>query len=60
MSASTRASLIYFIVADLAQVDPMYQFSSLISRLFHICIDDSEKSDDLETRLKILLIIVPR
>ena len=53
MSASTRASLIYFIVADLAQVDPMYQFSlAYFKRLFHICIDDSEKSDDLETRLK--------
>jgi dynein heavy chain len=52
MSASIRASLIYFIVADLATVDPMYQFSlAYFKRLFHICIDHSEKDDNLEKRL---------
>ena len=55
-SVSVRASLIYFVVADLALVDPMYQFSlAYFKRLFHICIDESEKSDVLQERLTAII-----
>ena len=54
--AATRGSIIYFVIADLARVDPMYQFSlSYFKRLYNMCIDDSEKSSDLETRLNNLM-----
>jgi dynein heavy chain len=55
-SAATRGSIIYFVVADLALVDPMYQYSlEYFKRLFNQCIDDAEKSSDLSTRLKNLI-----
>lgn len=35
-----RASLLFFCIADLASLDPMYQFSlSYFSRLFGQCVD---------------------
>ncbi|CAG9464970.1 unnamed protein product [Pedinophyceae sp. YPF-701] len=51
-----RGSILYFVVADLAQIDPMYQYSlAYFSQLFNQCIDSSEKSDDLQTRLNSLM-----
>ena len=51
-----RGALIYFVIADLALIDPMYQYSlAYFARLYNICIDDSEKSDDLEVRLENLI-----
>jgi len=51
-----RASVLYFVIADLGLVDPMYQFSlSYFSVLVNTCIDISRKSDDLDERLEILL-----
>mmetsp|Transcript_49834 Transcript_49834/g.161193 ORF Transcript_49834/g.161193 Transcript_49834/m.161193 type:complete len:2904 (-) Transcript_49834:280-8991(-) len=52
---STRASIIYFVVADLANIDPMYQYSlPFFVGLFLSAIDKAEKSDDLEQRIIIL------
>jgi dynein heavy chain len=53
---ATRGSLIYFVIADLGRLDPMYQYSlSYFNKLFNYCIDASEKSDDLQRRLDTLL-----
>ncbi|KAJ3281611.1 Dynein heavy chain 6, axonemal [Borealophlyctis nickersoniae] len=50
-----RGSVLYFVIADLAEMDPMYQFSlKYFKNLFNICIKDSEKSDDLQRRIEIL------
>jgi dynein heavy chain len=53
--AATRASILYFVIADLALVSPMYQFSlAYFSRLFKTCVESSEQSEDVPTRLQIL------
>ncbi|KAI9333548.1 dynein heavy chain and region D6 of dynein motor-domain-containing protein [Obelidium mucronatum] len=50
-----RGSVLYFVIADLAELDPMYQFSlKYFKNLFNQCIMESEKSDDLQIRIKIL------
>nr|KAI8756339.1 dynein heavy chain 6; axonemal [Biomphalaria glabrata] len=46
----------YFVVSDMGEVDPMYQFSlKYFKQLFNNTIATSEKSDDLQTRLDICL-----
>lgn len=51
-----RGSILYFVIADLPLIDPMYQFSLLyFSRLFNQIIETSEKSDDIDKRVQILL-----
>ncbi|XP_065178852.1 dynein axonemal heavy chain 6-like [Sycon ciliatum] len=53
---ATRGSLMYFVVANLAEIDPMYQYSlKYFTQLFNTCIESSEKSTDLNKRLQILL-----
>ncbi|KAH3860157.1 hypothetical protein DPMN_023048 [Dreissena polymorpha] len=53
---ATRGSVMYFVVADMGGVDPMYQFSlKYFKALFNMTIENSEKSDDLATRLQICL-----
>jgi len=53
---AVRGSIIYFVIADMGLVDPMYQFSlEFFKRLFNKCIDDSEKSPDLAKRLATLI-----
>mmetsp|Transcript_29052 Transcript_29052/g.63631 ORF Transcript_29052/g.63631 Transcript_29052/m.63631 type:complete len:866 (-) Transcript_29052:575-3172(-) len=48
-----RASLLYFLLSDLARVDPMYQFSlDAYVVLFNISLDKANKSDDLQDRLR--------
>jgi len=48
-------SVMYFCIADLANIDPMYQYSlPWYINLFKRAISISEKSDDLPTRLEIL------
>ena len=55
-SVATRGSLVYFVIADLAEMDPMYQYSlEYFKRLYNYCIEVSEKSSDLDTRLGILI-----
>jgi len=51
-SVAIRGSLLYFVIADMGKVDFMYQFSlAYFTGLFNRCIDLSEKSADLPTRL---------
>ncbi|XP_061490002.1 dynein axonemal heavy chain 6 isoform X2 [Rhineura floridana] len=53
---ATRGSVMYFVIASLSEIDPMYQFSlKYFKQLFNITIETSEKNDDLEMRLAILL-----
>lgn len=56
LPVATRGSVMYFVVANLAEVDPMYQYSlKYFKQLFNQCIETSEKSRDLARRLQILL-----
>ena len=55
-TVATRGSVIYFVIASLAEVDPMYQYSlQFFSKLYNMRIEKSEKNDDLDTRLQILI-----
>ena len=50
-----RASILYFLLSDLARVDPMYQFSlDAYVALFNTSLDKSARSDDLQERIKSL------
>nr|KAJ3422838.1 Dynein heavy chain 6, axonemal [Polyrhizophydium stewartii] len=50
-----RGSVLYFVIADLAEIDSMYQFSlKYFKNLFNNCIVQSEKSDDLNKRIQTL------
>uniref|UniRef100_A0A1Y1M5K1 Dynein heavy chain region D6 P-loop domain-containing protein n=1 Tax=Photinus pyralis TaxID=7054 RepID=A0A1Y1M5K1_PHOPY len=52
---STRGSVLYFVVAVLAEIDPMYQFSlKYFNQIFCNVIQISEKDDHLPNRLQIL------
>uniref|UniRef100_A0A1I8GGQ9 DHC_N2 domain-containing protein n=1 Tax=Macrostomum lignano TaxID=282301 RepID=A0A1I8GGQ9_9PLAT len=51
-----RGSCMYFVVANMAEIDPMYQFSlKYFKNLFNNTIESSEKSDNLEQRIQIML-----
>ncbi|XP_063150960.1 dynein axonemal heavy chain 6 [Candoia aspera] len=53
---ATRGSVMYFVIASLSDIDPMYQFSlKYFKQLFNATIETSEKNDVLELRLAILL-----
>lgn len=53
---AAKGSTMYFVVADLGLIDPMYQFSlRYFTQLFNLTIETSTKSKDLEIRLKNLL-----
>ncbi|XP_029289697.1 LOW QUALITY PROTEIN: dynein heavy chain 6, axonemal [Cottoperca gobio] len=53
---ATRGSILYFVIASLSEIDPMYQFSlKYFKQLFNSTIEMSEKSSVLEERLQILL-----
>jgi len=55
-SVAIRGSILYFVIADLAGIDPMYQYSlGYIKRLFNTAIEKSKKSNVLEERLDILI-----
>ena len=46
---ATRVSRLYFVVADLALVDPMYQYSlQWFLGLFEAGLDNSDKHEDVE------------
>ncbi|XP_061547478.1 dynein axonemal heavy chain 7 isoform X6 [Phycodurus eques] len=50
-----HSAILFFAIADLANIEPMYQYSlTWFINLFIGSIDNSDKSDDLEERLKIL------
>ncbi|XP_072373357.1 dynein axonemal heavy chain 6 [Scyliorhinus torazame] len=53
---ATRGSVMYFVVASLSEIDPMYQFSlKYFKQLFNQTIETSDKTYNLQKRLKILL-----
>lgn len=48
-----HSTILFFSIADLANIDPMYQYSlSWFINLFNLSIDNSEKSEDLPKRLE--------
>lgn len=53
---SIRGSILYFVITDLAIIDPMYQYSlDYVKKLFNEAIKSSEKADELEQRIDILI-----
>jgi len=54
-SVATRGSIIYFVVADLANVNDMYQNSlQYVKTLFNKAIDNTKPCEDLKGRLELL------
>lgn len=52
---ATSGSILYFVIADLANINPMYQFSLFyFVRLFNKCIDVATKHDEIDVRLQYL------
>merc|ERR1719181_775490 len=48
-AVATAGSILYFVIADLANINPMYQFSlTYFVRLFNKCIDLAEKSTEID------------
>ncbi|XP_060067000.1 dynein axonemal heavy chain 7-like [Ylistrum balloti] len=48
-----HSTILFFSIADLANIEPMYQYSlTWFIMLFGMSIENAEKSDDLEKRLK--------
>ncbi|KAE8631104.1 hypothetical protein XENTR_v10001083 [Xenopus tropicalis] len=53
---ATQGSVIYFVIASLSEIDPMYQYSlKYFKQLFNMTIEAAEKSNDLDIRLATLL-----
>jgi dynein heavy chain len=53
---ATRSSILYFVLADLGKIDPMYQYSlEYFVGLFQARLRDSEQSEDILKRIRILL-----
>jgi len=60
-TVARRGSVLYFVIADLANVDPMYQYSlEFFTKLFVMRLEKSEQSSELEARLEILINDVTR
>ena len=54
--AAVRGSALYFVIADLALIDPMYQYSlEFFMKLFKIRLDKSEAAEEISKRLEILI-----
>ncbi|KAI4494191.1 hypothetical protein M0802_009060 [Mischocyttarus mexicanus] len=54
-SVANRGSVLYFVVADLTDIDPMYQFSlKYFNQIFNVVIESSEKTTTLQERLIVL------
>jgi dynein heavy chain len=55
-TAATRGSILYFVIADLALIDPMYQYSlEFFAGLFNKRLADSEKSEVKEERIALII-----
>nr|KAF6307771.1 dynein axonemal heavy chain 6 [Myotis myotis] len=53
---ATQGSVMYFVIASLSEIDPMYQYSlKYFKQLFNTTIETSEKTDNLQERMDILL-----
>ena len=58
---AVRGSILYFVIADMARINDMYQNSlEYVKVLFNKAIDITAKSDVLETRLNNLIDIIPK
>jgi len=54
---ATRGSILYFVVADLGGVDPMYQYSlQYFMHQFHLSMQKTDKNPDLEVRVESLIV----
>ncbi|TYZ68618.1 hypothetical protein PybrP1_002809 [[Pythium] brassicae (nom. inval.)] len=52
---AARGALLYFVVADLVRLDPMYQYSlEYFARLFNVSLDEAPPSAELPRRLALL------
>jgi len=52
---SIRGSILYFVISDLSQIDPMYQNSlTYVKKLFNEALVNSTSSSDLNERIEIL------
>eukprot|EP00928_Gymnodinium_smaydae_P068046 TRINITY_DN5109_c0_g4_i2.p1 TRINITY_DN5109_c0_g4~~TRINITY_DN5109_c0_g4_i2.p1 ORF type:complete len:3873 (+),score=1233.23 TRINITY_DN5109_c0_g4_i2:1305-11621(+) len=50
---ATAGSVLYFVIAELANINPMYQFSLIyFVRLFCVCIDKAQASDNIDIRMQ--------
>ena len=55
-SISFRGSILYFCIADLGGIDPMYQYSlDYVKKLFKKAMSDTPPTDDFQNRLESLL-----
>lgn len=55
-SIAARGSVLYFVIADLSMIDPMYQYSlEFFAKLFNRRLEVSEKSDHKETRVDLVV-----
>ncbi|XP_063775637.1 dynein axonemal heavy chain 6 [Pseudophryne corroboree] len=55
-TVATQGSVIYFVIASLSEIDPMYQFSlKYFKQLFNMTIETAQKSAELDIRLATLL-----
>jgi len=53
---SVRGSVLYFVIKDLALIDPMYQNSlGYVKKLFNEALQAAELSDEIEVRTERLL-----
>ncbi|XP_004437259.1 PREDICTED: dynein heavy chain 6, axonemal [Ceratotherium simum simum] len=53
---ATQGSVIYFVIASLSEIDPMYQYSlKYFKQLFNTTIETSVRTDDLQQRMETLL-----
>jgi dynein heavy chain len=55
-AVANRGSILYFVIADLAGIDPMYQYSLVyMKRLFNLAIEKSEAREDQQERMNLLI-----
>lgn len=60
-SVAIRGSIIYFVIADMARINDMYQNSlEYVKVLFNKAIDATQKSEDLPTRLEALIAMISK
>jgi dynein heavy chain, axonemal len=54
--AARRGSVLYFAIADLALIDPMYQYSlDFFMKFFKRRLENSQQAEEVPTRLKYII-----
>ena len=54
--AARRGSVLYFAIADLAMIDPMYQYSlEFFIKFFKRRLENSEGNEDISIRLQTII-----